>query len=234
MTCEQLKDEYEFHALGLSEQTERAEIDNHLRNGCVACSIGVRRAMLTNVMLMQLAPDIAPSAGLRKRVLASIGAPQPNWALRSIWATGLATLALLIVAAWLGTQDRRGGVETAEARQTLAILNEPETRQVVFGNATPAPPQGRVLVNAKHGVLLLASNLPAPPIGKTYELWVIPKGGAPKPSGLFKSDARGSAMYLSKEPVDMSSVGAIAVTLEAEAGSSAPTSTPVIVAALTE
>jgi anti-sigma-K factor RskA len=120
----------------------------------------------------------------------------------------------------------------ADARQTLAILNGPETRQVVFGKSAPAPPQGRVLVSARHGVLLLASNLPAAPAGKTYELWVIPKGGSPKPSGLFQSDSSGAAMYLSKEPLDMSRTAAVAVTLEPESGSAAPTSTPVIVAAL--
>jgi anti-sigma-K factor RskA len=111
-------------------------------------------------------------------------------------------------------------------------LNGPETRQVVFGNTAPAPPQGRVLVNARHGVLLLASNLPAAAAGKTYELWVIPKDGSPKPSGLFKSDSSGAAMYLSNGPLDVSRTAAVAVTLEPESGSPAPTSTPVIVAAL--
>ena len=72
------------------------------------------------------------------------------------------------------------------------------------------------------------------PAGQTYELWIIPKGGSPKPSGLFQSDARGSAMYLSPAPVDMSTLGAVAVTLEPEAGSAAPTSTPIIVAAMSD
>lgn len=81
---------------------------------------------------------------------------------------------------------------------------------------------------------MLASNLPQAPAGKTYELWVIPKGGTPKPSGLFQSDARGAAMYVSTASVDLSNLGAVAVTLEPETGSAAPASTPVIVASLSD
>ena len=232
MTCEQLKGEYELHALGLSEDAERAEIENHLRQGCTNCRAGIQEALLTNVLIMQLAPDVEVPHGLRKRVLASVGVRSKDWVWGAVY--GYAAAALMIGAVWLGGENRRKTAYTAEAAQTLAILNEPETRQIAFGNNAPAPPQGRVLVNAKHGVLLLASNLPQAPAGKTYELWVIPKGGAPKPSGLFQSDARGAAMYLSTAPVDLSKLGAVAVTLEPETGSPAPTSTPVIVASLSD
>ena len=233
MTCEQLKDEYELHALGLSEVPERWEIDNHLRQGCAHCRAGICTALLTNVMIMQLAPDVELPRNLRKRVLSSVGVQSASWGWRAVWATAMAALIVSVV--WLGMENRRKSAYTADARETLAILNEPDTRQVSFGSSVPvAPPQGRVLVNAKHGVLLLASNLPHAPAGKTYELWVIPKGGTPKPSGLFQSDPRGTAMYVSSGPVDLSTLGAVAVTLEPESGSAAPTSTPVIVAALSD
>ncbi|MGB9337141.1 MAG: anti-sigma factor, partial [Candidatus Acidiferrales bacterium] len=70
------------------------------------------------------------------------------------------------------------------------------------------------------------------PAGKIYEMWIIPKGGSPLPAGLFQSQSDGTAMYLRKGAVDVASTGAIAVTLEPEAGSQAPTTTPLIVAAL--
>jgi anti-sigma-K factor RskA len=63
-------------------------------------------------------------------------------------------------------------------------------------------------------------------------MWIIPKGGAPLPAGLFQSQSDGTAMYLRKGAVDIASTGAIAVTLEPEAGSQAPTTQPLIVAAL--
>jgi anti-sigma-K factor RskA len=85
-------------------------------------------------------------------------------------------------------------------------------------------------MNPKRGVLFLASNLPPAPQGRIYELWIIPKGGAPRPSGLFQSDAAGNAMHMVTGPIDIASTGAFAVSVEPEAGSPAPTTTPIIVA----
>ena len=56
--------------------------------------------------------------------------------------------------------------------------------------------------------------------------------GNPAPAGLFQSDATGSVLYLRQGAVDLASAGVIAVTLEREGGVAAPTTTPIIVAAL--
>ena len=68
-------------------------------------------------------------------------------------------------------------------------------------------------------------------IKNSPQMWVIPKGGAPRPAGLFQSEG-GTALHILSGPVDLATLGAIAVTLEPEAGSQAPTSTPIIVAAV--
>jgi anti-sigma-K factor RskA len=111
-------------------------------------------------------------------------------------------------------------------------LNQPDARQVVFGVGAPQPPRGRVFVDARRGVLLLASNLPPAPEGKAYEMWVIPKSGNPLPAGLFQSATDGTALHVLSGPVDVTAAGAIAVTLEPAAGVPQPTTKPVIVAAL--
>lgn len=246
MICDELREAYELHALGLLEDPERAEIEAHLRRGCETCTAGVRRAAALNTQMLALAPDVRPSPKLRRKVLASVGARESRWAWMTGWPAAFA--AMLIAVVYLGVQDRRKAGELAEARRfveasateltqmraALALLNEPETRHVVFGQGQPQPPKGRVFVHNRRGVLLLASNLPPLPRGKTYELWTIPKGGAPRPAGLFQSDARGNALYLSPGPVDVTTLSAIAVSVEPEAGSSAPTTTPLIVAALTD
>ena len=253
MTCEELKEEYELYALGLSGDVEREELEHHLQTGCSTCSAGIKRALLTNASILQLTPDLKPPASLRNRVLASVGVQAKPWG----WISGLAAAlaALCITVLWIGDHDRNNqatlaGVqqqleigkqqlqssksEYAQVQQALSMLNEPETRQVIFGAGKPQPPHGRVFVNARRGVLLLASNLPPAPSGKTYQLWVIPKGGAPRPAGLFQSDAGGNATYLSQGALDISQTGAVAVTLEPEAGSPAPTTTPIIVAPVTD
>ena len=242
MTCAELADSYELHAMRLLEEPERAELEEHLLRGCEQCTQGMRRAMEINVSVMALAPEAQVPKRLRRRVLASVGVESPHWGWTLGWLT--VTASLLVGVLWFSVQDRRRTAELAEARravagsnveltkaqEALAILNQPETKQVVFGGAQPAPPKGRIFIHRTGGVLLLAANLPPAGPGRTYELWVIPKGGAPRPAGLFQSDERGNAMFFSKGAVDVAALGAVAVSLEPESGSPAPTTTPVIVA----
>jgi anti-sigma-K factor RskA len=87
-----------------------------------------------------------------------------------------------------------------------------------------------VFVHPRLGVLLIASNLPPAASGRIYEMWLIPKGGAPRPAGLFQSEPAGTALHILSGPVDTSTLSVIAVTLEPDTGSPAPTTTPIIVA----
>jgi hypothetical protein len=115
-------------------------------------------------------------------------------------------------------------------RQAFELIQAPETREVSFGQGQPAPPRGRVFFHPS-GVLLIASRLPAPPPGKTYEMWII-RGGKPAPAGLFSSNPHGDAIHLYRPAAPPAERDVVAVTLEAAGGVEAPTSTPVIVAPL--
>jgi anti-sigma-K factor RskA len=72
--------------------------------------------------------------------------------------------------------------------------------------------------------------MPPIPLNKAYELWLIPaNGSAPIPAGLFKPNAQGTAAIL-KPPLPTGvEAKTFAVTIEPEAGSSAPTSQPTLV-----
>jgi anti-sigma-K factor RskA len=65
---------------------------------------------------------------------------------------------------------------------------------------------------------------PAAPHGKTYEAWVIPKGKAPIPSGLF-AGGTGTTIRL-KGTVPQNAV--VAVTIERAGGARAPTMAPIL------
>ncbi|MCU1273433.1 MAG: hypothetical protein JWO48_864 [Bryobacterales bacterium] len=243
MTCDELREQYELYALGVLDGEERAELDAHLRSEGDPCVDGVRRARQLMTTLALTAPESHPPARLRKKVLALVGEPKRSWFRAPEWIG--ATLVLAIIAGWLAYSRReqsrelagaqleaqRKNLELARLNEAFALMNDPAAKQLVFGEGAPKP-RGRVFVNPKQGVLLLASNLTPAPSGKIYEMWIIPKGGAPQPAGLFQSESDGTAIYLRKGAVDIASTGAIAVTLEPEAGSQAPTSTPLIVAAL--
>ncbi|MBV8847120.1 MAG: anti-sigma factor [Bryobacterales bacterium] len=242
MTCEDLKDGFELYSLGLCDAEERSEIAAHLERGCDTCQKNLRGALALNAAMFASAPSVRPRRRLRRRVVEGFGVRKAGWG----WLWALAAACMAAIAVWLSIQERRRTTELAEIRQNLIevsserdrlaqafnFFNQPGTRQVNFGSAQPRPPRGNVFVNSRLGVLLIAGNLPPLGPGRTYEMWVIPKGGAPVPAGLFQSAGDGSAMHLLNGPMDVASLGAVAVSVEPQAGSRAPTTTPIIVAAL--
>ena len=122
--------------------------------------------------------------------------------------------------------DHRGVLLTTTP-EALAILNDPETRQVTFGD-TARPARGRVFVSGEKGVLFIGASLPSIAPGKTFELWVIPTKGNPVPAGTFGREADATAVYLRPGPVQ-GDAAAMAVTVEPEGGSPQPTTTPFLV-----
>jgi len=234
MTCDELKDVYELYALGHLEGEEKMEAEAHLNRGCVTCRKSLNDALALNASLLAGVPDAAPSSRLRRRVLASVGIERSNWS----WAAVLAAACMVAIALWLGVEEQRRSEQLAAARQTLMraesdrnkmleafrFLNQPDTRQVGFEKG----PRGNVFVNSRSGVLMIASNLPKLPAGRIFEMWLIPKGGAPRPAGLFAAADSGDAFHILAGPVDVPSLGVVAVTVEPESGSPAPTSNPII------
>lgn len=160
------------------------------------------------------------------------------------WAAAVAAIAIAILVkqqnfnlrqrvaeleAGLSKQDQ----QLLEAKQLLATLTSPDAVHVTLvAGKTPPQPEGKAIYVRGNGTLVfLASNLPAIPTKKTYELWLIPTTGAPIPAGLFKPDARGAAAVIHPTlPIGVEAK-AFAVTVEPESGSSAPTSQPIIVGA---
>jgi hypothetical protein len=231
MNCEELQGQYELYALGVAEDPERTEIREHLNRGCEVCMKEMKRARQVASMIGATAPPAAPSAKLRRRILASVGVEQRSFGLAP-WLGLLAALSLvgafyfearestsLHELANVRNQMRQQAVDLTRLNEAMAIMNGSDTKQVNFG----AGAKGKIFVNPTSGVLLIATNLPPAPAGKAYEMWVIPKGAKPVPAGMFQSQADGTAMHVQTGPVDVNGV-TIAVTLEDEAGAAQPTS----------
>jgi anti-sigma-K factor RskA len=79
-----------------------------------------------------------------------------------------------------------------------------------------------VVLGANGRATLDVSGLATAPSGKTYEAWIIPKTGPPRPAGLFSG---GSATVHLRGPVPRNAV--LAVTVERAGGVRAPTTTPI-------
>lgn len=246
MNCDELRDHYDLYALDIAEAPERDEIRAHLNRGCEVCTPGVKRSLGTATLIGVSAPPAEPSAKLRRRILASVGVEDRSGGWLPWWASALAIVGLGLVAVYLALGNREYEETAARLRTTLheqtarietlteafAILSGPNTTEASFGGAQPQPPQGKVFVNPRRGVLLIASNLPRTAADKIYEMWLIPKGAKPIPAGLFQSQEDGRAMHIQPGAVNVASTAAVAVTLEEQAGAAQPTTTPLIVAAL--
>lgn len=241
MTCEDFRDSYELYSLGLLEGEQRLSLDQHLAGGCSHCRRQIKDAMAMTALMLAQAPDAVPPARLRRRVLASVGVEGFSWT----WLAAAAAAAMLVLALWMSLAARSAGQELLEARrqleqtqaererlnQALVFLRDPATRQVNFGAGEPAPPRGNVYLHDQLGVLLIASNLRPLERGRTYEMWTIPRGGAPRPAGLFQASEDGTAVHVFAGPIDPSQIAAVAVSIEPAAGSDQPTGAIVIQAA---
>ncbi len=78
-----------------------------------------------------------------------------------------------------------------------------------------------VLPNGK--ATIHVSGLPAAPSGKTYEAWIIPANGKPRPAGLFSA---GNTTVRLRGTVPRHAI--VAVTRERAGGVKAPTMTPIL------
>jgi anti-sigma-K factor RskA len=144
----------------------------------------------------------APPARLRLAILDAAAAERSNVIplLRRRWvARGLAVAAAAAACVAVGL-----GVSLNQSSHTRYV-----SAAVVRG------PDGKATLSI--------SGLAAAPRGKTYEAWVIPAHGAPKPAGLFSGGASTSLRLPGTVPRN----AVVAVTLEHSGGVPAPTTTPI-------
>ncbi len=148
----------------------------------------------------------------------------------ALWRENTGLRQSLASAASHSEESRR---EMEELRRIAAPILEPEAQRVTLVSAkTPPQPQGKAFyLKNRSSLVFLANNMPQLPAQKAYELWLIPVSGAPIPAGVFKPDAHGSASVVNPPLPAGVEAKAFAITIENEAGSSAPTSAIVMMGA---
>jgi hypothetical protein len=122
---------------------------------------------------------------------------------------------------------KRFEAEVTNLRELRSFLQGTHTQQVTLHTkpALSKEPEGHAIYSASSGKLVFTvSNMPLPPQGKKYELWVLPVKGAPVPAGMFIPDLQGNAAVIFPEIPPNVQAGGFGVTVEDEAGASAPTS----------
>jgi len=257
-THEQFADDLALYALDELTGAERHAMEEHLAT-CAACrrELQAIRADLGLLGLSSSGPQ--PPARTKERLLRAMAAeprgvslpePEPARPSRLWWplVPAFAALALLIlaIAMWRGNvglraqlaelknrnQDQAARLD--QASQELSLLTSPDAVHVALNpQKSPKEPTGTAIFSpAQRRMMLMASNLPAVPQGKAYELWIIPAKGAPIAAGVFKPDEHGNAVVMDHLMPEGVEAKAFAITIENEEGSEKPTSPVVLVGAV--
>ncbi|GAA1937850.1 anti-sigma factor [Kitasatospora viridis] len=234
---------YAAHAL---PEAEQLAFERHLAQ-CPACAQEVAEFRATLARL-GTAESVLPSPELKQRVLAGLGeirqlppaagptTPAGRWSrLRRRWPN-LALAACLALAAGSGALavEQHDQAQQARAEATRlhdqqaaigALLTAPDAR-----TATAAAPAsggaGTVVWSQGRGqAAFLATGMPSPPQGHTYELW-FNDAGTMRPAGLLPG---GTGQLLLTGAID-GAVG-VGVTVEPSGGSAHPTGQPVMLLA---
>jgi len=206
------------YALGALEAAEAGDFERHMES-CAVCRDEVAAFALVANALPLAAPQHEASRALRRRVMREVtrerratapASPRRHFLITmprgvaSGFAVALAAVAL-VVGITLGT----GGGANHVIRATV-------------GSA-------ELQVSDGHGQLVVA-HLARPAAGRIYELWIQRGSSAPAPSTLFSVNSRGTADV--GVPGSLHGVSRLLVTSEPAGGSRAPTTPPLIVAAL--
>lgn len=113
----------------------------------------------------------------------------------------------------------------AGTRITVAVLTAPDVARIDLAGQAPAAPgaSARAFWSRSRGMVFTASNLPALPPGRVYQLWVVTAQPAPISAGLLTPDAQGSVNETFNTPSDIPQPVALAVTIEPAGGVRSPT-----------
>ncbi len=237
-----------LYALGVMSAAESQQTAGVIRRDPAArAEYDQLREVVDAIALVAEEPvDSARSARMRERLLARIRPTRGRASLVAVfWGVGLAAAASIAFGVVTVIQDltirsdlaaaqrrvanlqgllRQSERVTTTDRQMLADMLAPDAKRY------PVPP-GTIIVRGRR-ILLALSHVPPPPRGHVYQVWTAAKGSTTMtPSVTFVPNADGVAVV--PLPVDATTVGTVALSVEPEGGSKTPTTTPTFVRALT-
>jgi anti-sigma-K factor RskA len=223
---DELRDIAGAWVLGALDEEEAWRFSAHLEV-CASCREEVERLRVASDALPLAVPYEAPPPELKARLMDIVDRearplPVPARAPRFAWLrgwsarpalAGAAASLLLLVGGAVGFAVRGGGGETTR----LTALSVDATQ--VRGAAAE-------LVRTGDAAELRVTNMPAPPAGRVYQVWLQRDGHAPEPDAVFTVDrmGRGSVGVLG----DVKDAAKVLVTAEPRGGSEAPTRQPVV------
>jgi anti-sigma-K factor RskA len=249
---EQFADDLALYALGALSGEEKILLERHLQE-CASCRRELEQLRGDAALLALSTSGPRPPERAKTRLMDAIaGEPRPvpsrlrlNWWAILGWAAAGLMLVFVIgvsrhnkqlssTVAELSGMVERERLASDQARRVSDVLHAPDATpyEILPVSMKTRMPAGKAIYSQdRSGLVFVASNLQPPPAQKAYELWLIPKEGAPIPAGTFKPDSRGMAMVMNPPLPAGVEAKAFAITIEPEQGSPAPTSSPIMMGA---
>ena len=207
------------YVLGAMPAGERDEFETHL-SACAVCREEVDELWPAAAALPMASPPMLPPRALKDRIMAEVE--------REAVLLGAAGEAADRPAAAPGSRGWRRwltGWRLAPVAAALVIagvligtaLSGPDSQTFEFDRA------GAELEVSDDGATIVADDLPAPPEGRVYEVWLMPEGSdTPRPTSvLFTPRSDGSAVAAVPGPLD--DVQSVLISDEPPGGSDSPT-----------
>jgi hypothetical protein len=163
------------------------------------------------------------------------------------WALSAAAVVLALVSFGLSWQNRRITAELQSERHAadrlvhdreqiekyVGVLAAPDTVTVkLAGMGEAAGASGMVKFNTKAGAVLYAADLPQLPAGRSYQMWLVPKNGAPISAGLLGPGGHAWGSMWTGDVPPNTAAKAFAVTVEPVGGVTQPTGPKVLLGAM--
>jgi hypothetical protein len=221
-----------------------------VRESLEAPSVAVRARLLSAIGGSVASPGTVEAAGLPWTVERRAGTATP-----AMWLAIAASLVLAAFLGWDGVRLRgriaeltselaqaRAAIATTESRMAslqrsadqnhsaFGVLTAPDVARIDLAGQPEAPQAtGRAYWSRARGMVFSATNLPPPPPGRAYQVWVVTSAPAPISAGLIEPDRTGQVSTVFATPSDIPQPVAVAVTLEPAGGVPAPTGPKVLV-----
>jgi anti-sigma-K factor RskA len=225
MPHDQMLDNVAAYALGALSPAEAAEVVAHLQS-CEACraEYELLRPAVTAVAYSAQAQADSVSPLLKARIMRAVRNDASRRMPSRAGGAYVAAAACLVLAIVTGLLDlslnerlRRDSATSAQQAATLADVTAPDARRYHFAG-------GEVLTRGDR-LYLAMHDLPAPPRGRVYQAWTLPKGSTRMAPSITFQPAGGSAVL--HLPEAATAVEAVAVSVEPAGGSQQPTSKPI-------
>jgi anti-sigma-K factor RskA len=117
-------------------------------------------------------------------------------------------------------------MDLAARNRVISIIRARDSQTIRLVTGAPQEPQYRAYWSESTGLVLAGNGVPALNPGRTLQLWIVPKQGAPISAGLFQPTANGEVLLLAVNLPSPSIAAVLAITDEPAGGSPAPTMTP--------